>query len=194
MEMFGDGKYPTIKLREAFELRMGKTPTREIKRYWSSSDYKWVSIADLSACSRYTCDTKEYISQAAVDETGIKIIPKNTVIMSFKLTIGKTAITSEPIYTNEAIMAFLPHGTLFVNEYLQSCLEYKNWSRVGKQAVKGVTLNKESIGAANISMPPRAVQEQFAAFVRQSDKSKYDACRALYSFVMQIKKSRLSMS
>ena len=179
MEMFGDGKYPTIKLREAFELRMGKTPTREIKRYWSSSDYKWVSIADLSACSRYTCDTKEYISQAAVDETGIKIIPKNTVIMSFKLTIGKTAITSEPIYTNEAIMAFLPHGTLFVNEYLQCCLEYKNWSRVGKQAVKGVTLNKESIGAANISMPPRAVQEQFAAFVRQTDKSKFELEQAL---------------
>lgn len=172
MEMFKADKYPAIKLKEAFELRMGKTPTREIKRYWDSMDYKWVSIADLSAYSRYTCDTKEYISQAAVDETGIKIIPKNTVIMSFKLTIGKTAITSEPIYTNEAIMAFLPQDNKFVNEYLQCCLEYKDWNSVGKQAVKGVTLNKESIGEAQILMPPRELQEQFAAIVRQTDKSK----------------------
>lgn len=63
-------------------------------------------IADLSKCGKYIENTKEYLSNQAVEESGISQIPANTVVMSFKLSIGKTAITSEPMYSNEAIMSF----------------------------------------------------------------------------------------
>ena len=182
MEMFETAGFPTVKLADHFELRMGKTPAREVKRFWDSRDYRWVSIADLGTFAHFTGDTKEYISQTAVDETGIKIIPKSTVIMSFKLTIGKTAITSEDIYTNEAIMAFIPKSDEFLTEYLRLCLGFKDWTMSGKQAVKGVTLNKESIGEAEIVLPPLPLQEQFAEFVRQSDKSKLSLLQTFQNF------------
>ena len=172
IEMFGHEKYQSIPISNAYTLQMGKTPQREIVRYWNSPDYRWISIADMSSYKKETGDTKEYISQAAVSETGIKIVPSGTVLMSFKLTIGKTAITSEDIYTNEAIMAFIPKQSIILNSFLQSYLEFKDWTEEGKRAVKGVTLNKESIGNSLIIVPPLELQEQFAAFVRQSDKSK----------------------
>ena len=179
IEMFGGGCFPTVLLADVYKLQMGKTPPREETRYWDSRDYRWISIADLSLYGKVTGDTKEYISQAAVNETGIKIVPKNTVIMSFKLTIGKTAVTSEDIFTNEAIMAFIPLQNKIINPFLQCYLEFKDWREEGKRAVKGVTLNKESIGNTSIIVPPLELQEEFAEFVQQSDKSKLILSRFL---------------
>lgn len=84
------------RLEELFDLQMGKTPSRSVTEYWESGNNKWISIADLSKCGKYIYDTKECLSDIAVSESGIKQIPANTVVMSFKLSIGKTAITSEP--------------------------------------------------------------------------------------------------
>ena len=174
MGQFIIGKnWPTVTLADAYCLQMGKTPSRDVSEYWDSPDYRWISIADLSNYGNFTEDTKEKISQAAVDKTGIKPVPKGTVIMSFKLTIGRTAITSEDVFTNEAIMAFLPKRTDIDIEFLRLYLSIKDWSDDAKRAVKGVTLNKQSIGAAEIVVPPIDEQRAFAAFVRQSDKSKY---------------------
>ena len=177
IEMFDQGNWQTIKFSDAYTLQMGKTPSRAQMKYWSANDYRWISIADLSSYGKYTGDTKEYISQTAVDETGIKVTPKGTVIMSFKLTIGIAAITSEDIYTNEAIMAFIPRQSDISTDFLRYYLSVKDWSDEGKQAVKGTTLNKNSIGNATIIVPPAELQEQFVIFANQSDKSKFAALR-----------------
>ena len=84
------------RLEEIYDLQMGKTPSRNNLDYWNTTDNKWISIADLSKCGKYIGNTKEYLSNQAVEESGISQIPANTVVMSFKLSIGKTAITSEP--------------------------------------------------------------------------------------------------
>ena len=94
-------------LNELFELQMGKTPSRGNTTYWNDGCYDWISISDLSGSEMYIAETKEKITELAVMESGIKPIPKNTVIMSFKLSIGKVAITSKEMFCNEAIMAFL---------------------------------------------------------------------------------------
>lgn len=178
MEQFSD-EQETILLKKAFELQMGKTPARAEKRLWQSSDHKWISIADMSTYNKYTADTKEYLSDLAVRETGIKIVPKNTVIMSFKLTIGRTAITSEDIYTNEAIMAFIPQKDIFDLEYLRHALSYYDWSGGLQNAVKGATLNKAIIGNVEFPVPSMERQRRFAEFVAQSDKSKFEMEQAL---------------
>ena len=72
---------------------MGKTPDRHSPKFWNEGTEPWISIADLTKCNKYIENTAEKITATAVDESGIKIIPKNTVIMSFKLSIGKVAIT-----------------------------------------------------------------------------------------------------
>lgn len=180
IEMFGStSDYEKVKLNRAFNLQMGKTPARDEKRLWESQDYKWISIADMSNYEKFTGETKEYISKTAVAETGIKPVPKGTVIMSFKLTIGRTAITSEDIYTNEAIMAFIPHEVIFDNNYLRYALHYFDWTEDLQNAVKGVTLNKNIIGQTEFSVPPIADQKSFAMFAEQSDKSKFELKKSI---------------
>lgn len=170
--MFSNKSFKQRRISGLFTLQMGKTPERKEPTYWDSNDYRWISIADLGTYGKYTADTKEYISQTAVDKSGIKIVPKNTVIMSFKLTIGRTAITSEDIYTNEAIMAFLPKEQLFNLDYLRYALQFKDWTEGMQIAVKGATLNKDIIGKALLQIPEISLQEKFASLVQQSDKSK----------------------
>lgn len=159
-----------------FDLQIGKTPARENLEYWNDGIHKWISVGDLGRYDRFTGETAEKISQAAVDETGIKIVPANTVIMSFKLTIGRTAITSEEIYTNEAIVAFISkRKNLFNEDYLRIYFQQHDWSRGQMKAVKGLTLNKQSIGRATIPVPPLELQEKFAAYVANCEADKESA-------------------
>ena len=156
-------EWKKVRLGDVFDLQMGKTPDRKNLDFFSTTDNKWISIADISKADKYIIETKEYISDEAVKKSGIKQIPANTVIMSFKLSIGKTAITKEPMYSNEAIMAFLPNGKYEVdNNFLYHLFSNKDWSEGSNKAVKGITLNKASLLEAKILLPPLAIQKQIA--------------------------------
>lgn len=149
------------KLKELFDLQMGKTPSRNNSEYWNTKDYKWISIADLSQAEKYISDTKEYLSDSAVKESGIKVIPANTVIMSFKLSIGKTAITAEDMYSNEAIMAFHDkHVIELLPEYIYYMFKYKNWDQGSNKAVMGKTLNKATLSNVEIEICPVEKQKE----------------------------------
>ena len=160
-----NNKWDNELIDNLFTLQIGKTPSRNKTDLWNSNDYKWISVADMANYNIYTENTSEFISDEAIKETGIKIIPKNTVIMSFKLTIGRTAITSEPIYSNEAIVAFLPLTERILNLYLMFLLRTLDWSDNSMNAVKGNTLNKDKIKKKSISVPPLSVQQEFVDFV-----------------------------
>lgn len=152
------------RLDEIFDLQMGKTPSRNNADYWTDGQYDWVSIADLGSYQKYVEDTKERISALAVQESGIKSVPANTVIMSFKLSLGKTAITQEPVYTNEAIMAFIPTGKYAVlPDYFYYLFSAKDWIKGTNRAVMGTTLNKATLGAVFITVPPIDEQHKIAA-------------------------------
>lgn len=139
---------------------MGKTPARANPDYWNGSN-KWVSISDLSGYDKYVTDTKECISDLGVSESGIKAVPKNTVIMSFKLSIGKTAITTEDIYTNEAIMAFIDKGVCEIDtDYLYYLFSGMDWNKGTNKAVLGLTLNKATLSKKEIDIPDLHTQNE----------------------------------
>ena len=173
--MFENQKYKMRPINEVFNLQFGKTPSRTEPKYWRTNDHKWISIADMGKYGRFTSSTSEYISNEAVIDSGIKIVPKETVIMSFKLTIGRTAITNEDIYTNEAIVAFLPKKVEYINnDYFSWYLSTYDWSDGQMNAVKGMTLNTTSIGEADLYIPPKPLQDEFASYVEEIDKLKFD--------------------
>ena len=140
-------------LSELFTLQMGKTPSRDNSSYWEKSENSWISIADLTNSGKYISNTKETLSDSAVAESGIKRIPANTVIMSFKLSLGKVAITEKAMYSNEAIMAFIDKGVKKISpEYLYYLLRSKDWSKGTNKAVMGATLNKATLSTTKIQL------------------------------------------
>ena len=178
IEMFGDpnsisSHYESYRLSDIFDLQMGKTPDRNDTLCWGEGS-KWVSIRDIGEFGKYTGDTKETITEYGVKTSGIKLVPADTVIMSFKLSIGKTSITTEPVYTNEAIMAFIDKKVVSVNtNYLYALFSTKDWSLGANKAVMGLTLNKATLSNIRMNVPPISLQNQFSTFVEQVDKSKY---------------------
>ena len=147
------------KIKEIFDLQMGKTPARNNEEYWNSKDYKWISIADLTISDKYINNTKEHISKLAVLESGIKLIHANTVVMSFKLSIGKTAILGEDMYSNEAIMAFHDkHIVELLPEYIYYLIKAKNWADGSNRAVMGQTLNKATLSEIEVYI--HTIEEQ----------------------------------
>lgn len=160
------GKTAAARLGDIFDLQMGKTPSRNNISYWENGTHNWVSIADLGNYQKYVGYTKEKITDVAIETTGIKIVPSNTVIMSFKLSLGKAAITEEPVYTNEAIMAFIPTGKYDVSpDYFYYFLSGRDWSNDTHRAVMGTTLNKTTLAAININLPPLDEQRRIASLL-----------------------------
>ena len=151
-----------VKLSDIFDLQMGKTPARNKVEYWDG-DNQWVSIADLSNSGKYIERTKEYITDQAISESGIKSVPENTVIMIFKLSIGKTAIAKKEIYTNEAIMAFIDKKVYPLDvDYLYHLFSGMDWSEGSNKAVLGLTLNKATLSQKYISIPSLEEQKAIA--------------------------------
>ena len=164
MKIFNKNEWKKVKLGDVFDLQMGKTPLRENKLYWDKGEYNWISISDMNFLEKYISFTKEKITNLAVKECGIKIIPKNTVIMSFKLSIGKVKIVNDDIYSNEAIMAFIPKENIPIDKnFLYYSLKSIKWNEGINKAVKGLTLNKALISQKEIFLPNLAIQQEIAS-------------------------------
>lgn len=178
-----------VKLKDVFDLQMGKTPARNIPVYWDG-EHKWVSIADIGCSGKYITTTKERITDKAITESGIKTVPAHTVIMSFKLSIGKTAITSEEMYTNEAIMAFVNKGTYDIDtDYLYHLCCGTEWTEGTNKAVMGLTLNKATLSEKRIFLPEISEQRSIAAKFDELD-SIIEKTQAELSALDQLIKSR----
>ena len=158
-----------IKLNQAFNLQMGKTPARNRPDYWNGEN-KWISIADIGNTGKFLVKTKESITEAGIEGCGIKVVPQGTVIMSFKLSIGKTAITSEDMYTNEAIMAFIDNGKFAVDtDYLYHLCCGTNWTAGTNKAVMGLILNKATLLEKEIPLPDINEQHEIATKLDKID-------------------------
>lgn len=148
------------KLGEVFNLQMGKTPSRDNSDYWGGTN-TWVAISDLQG--KFIGTSKEHITDKAIADSKIKKVKAGTVIMSFKLSVGRAAITTEDLYTNEAIMAFnLNDAYELKSDYIYYYLKGYKWEGANK-AVMGITLNKATISQNYIAIPPLPVQEQIVS-------------------------------
>lgn len=149
------------RMADVFDLQMGKTPDRDNAEYWNGSE-TWVAIGDMND-EKYVSSSKEKISALAVEKTKIKLIPENTVMMSFKLSVGKVAIAKKALYSNEAIMAFnVKPGFELIPEYIYYYLKGYKWQS-GNRAVMGVTLNKASISQGVFAYPNSNEQKKIVA-------------------------------
>lgn len=158
------------KVKDVFELQMGKTPSRSNREYWDGGEYDWVSIRDLGTFDKFVGKTTEAITEKALSESKIKPVPPNTLIMSFKLSIGKTAITTSATYTNEAIMAFLDKGLYPINlDYFYHQFTGRDWTAGTNKAVMGATLNKKTLGEMLIHVPNIDEQREIAKTLDQLD-------------------------
>lgn len=150
------------RLGEICDIAMGRTPARLNKKFWGRG-YKWLSIADLQG--KVVSESKEEITELAAST--MEVIPKGTLLMSFKLSIGRLCFAGCDLYTNEAICSF--KNLQASGEFLYYALGRTDFSLYGKQAVKGYTLNKELLKIVEVDLPSLPEQNAIAAVLSDMD-------------------------
>ena len=143
------------------KFSIGKTPERGNSRYWENGVYPWVSISDMKP-NEYIHSTREKVSQDAVDKCFGDISPKGSLLMSFKLTIGRTSILQMESYHNEAIATLTPFIDLnyTLRNYLFYILPVTSNMGESNDAIKGKTLNSKSLFNILIPLPPMIEQQK----------------------------------
>lgn len=139
---------------EYFDISIGKTPPRKEHEWFTTnpSDVTWVSISDMGSCGTYISRSSEQLTREAVDKFNIKVIPSNTVLLSFKLTVGRIAITHGEMTTNEAIAHFKTDKS-FINEYLYCYLKDFNFQTMGSTSSIATAVNSKIIKAMPFIVP-----------------------------------------
>ncbi len=154
------------KIEDISKVNKGFTPNTKNDEYWDELNENWLSIAGMT--QKYLYKGNKGITEKGASKH-VKV-DKDTLIMSFKLTLGKLAIVKEPIYTNEAICHFVWKESNVNTEYMYYYLNSINISTFGAQAVKGVTLNNDSINSIIVKLPVIQEQYKIAYFFNELDK------------------------
>ena len=142
-------------------MRIGKTPARGDSTFWNNGVHAWISISDLSQ-GDVIMTSKEKISDfAASSVMGVKS-QAGSLLMSFKLTVGKTAILGIDAYHNEAIVTIstMCDENYYTRNYLAAILPLLTNYGDTKDAIKGKTLNSQSLNALLIPIPPHEEQRR----------------------------------
>ncbi|QHI29988.1 restriction endonuclease subunit S [Acinetobacter haemolyticus] len=156
-------------LKDICTIQIGKTPSRHESDYWRDGTHAWLSIADMNQ-GRYLNNTKEYITDLGVKASNIKLIPKNTLVLSYKLSIGKVGITQKPMYTNEAIASLTELDSQVDINYLYWALQHIDLLENADRAAMGKTLNKAKLSEVKIPLPPLEEQRRIASILDQADE------------------------
>jgi type I restriction enzyme S subunit len=143
------------------DVLIGGTPRRDTVSFWGGP-HPWVAISDLN--QEVITKTREGITDLGVAKSSVKLIKEGTLLLSFKLSIGKMAFAGMPLYTNEAL-AGLPirAGVKLIPKFLYFALRTIAVGNGATEASKGRTLNKEKIKALEIPVPPLPEQQRLVA-------------------------------
>lgn len=161
-----DQKWENGAVRKWFEITIGRTPPRKIAANFSESatDQKWCSIKDLQNSNIFISETAERLTKQGVDSSKIHISPAGTIFLSFKLTVGKVAITLEPMATNEAIAHFETTDRA-LRDYTYCYLHEFQYDTLGSTSSIGKAINSEIVRDMPFVMPDAKTLTRFSDMV-----------------------------
>ena len=151
-------------LSKYVDVAIGRTPPRKQKQWFSTNnkDIKWISIKDMGDSGVFIFDTSEYLTSAAVDNFNIPVFPIDTVVLSFKMTLGRVGITSEEMLSNEAIAHFkFNSDTPFTKEYLYLFLKTFPYQTLGSTSSIVTSINSAMIKGLIIPIPDKKIMSLF---------------------------------
>ena len=173
-EPFRDGKFVDSELGmipegwkvgradDFYQINIGKTPPRKEHKWFSNNpaDKIWVSIANMGNSGIFISDSSEYLTKEAVDRHNIIMVPRNTILLSFKLTVGRVAIADKELTTNEAIARFILSDDKYM-EYLYLYLKKYDYNSLGSTSSIATAVNSKTIKGMQMLQPSDKIIDAF---------------------------------
>ena len=182
VEMFGeglkdDGKFEVRFISEIGKVVSGATPKTDVEEYWDGAN-PWITPAELSDESFILYDSERKITDRGAKSCAVNLLPIGTVLLSSRAPIGKVAIAGTEMYCNQGFKNIIPNdmiNSIYLYELLKMETAYLN--SLGRGATFK-EISKQIVENIRIKVPPIELQEQFAEFAKQVDKSKVVALNA----------------
>lgn len=150
-----------------FKVTIGKTPSRAEKQWFTNSGEgtPWISISDMGEAGAFAFYSKEDLTADAIIRHNMKVVPKGTILVSFKLTVGRVAITGVDMCTNEAIAHFYIDNDLD-RAYTYCYLKNFEYDSLGNTSSISKAINSKIIKSMPFIMPTRDILERFSMIVQ----------------------------
>ena len=156
------------KLGDEFDITIGRTPPR-IEQEWFSdtpTGKKWISIKDMGNSGVFIFDTSEYLTDEAISKFNIPIIPENTTLLSFKMTVGKLTITTEEMLSNEAIAHLkIKRDSYLTSEYIYLYLQNLDFNSLGSTSSIVTAINSTIIKNLDFIIPQEIILKDFQEII-----------------------------
>ena len=181
-----------MELGGLFDITIGRTPPRAEEKWFCNNKKKnagvpWVSIADMNK-GIYILDTHERLTKEAVERFKIPVIPEMSLLLSFKMTVGRVCITTETSLSNEAIAHFVFKDKPHMCEYLYHFLKNVDYKSVGSTSSITEAINTNLIKQMKITLPNECIIREFhesthplfrGIYLRQQENSKLSELQSL---------------
>lgn len=152
------------KVRDIFNISIGRTPPRNQHEWFTTDphDIKWISIKDMGNIGPFIIQSSEFLTESAVNKFNIPVIPIDTIILSFKLTMGRVSITTENMLSNEAIAHFIPKSDTFLpKEFTYLYLKNFDYNSLGNTSSIATAVNSQTIKEMDFLIPNKKVVVSF---------------------------------
>jgi type I restriction enzyme S subunit len=149
-----------------YDISIGKTPPRKEPQWFSENpqDIPWASIKDMGDADVYINKTSEFLTNEAIEKFNIRVIPKNNVILSFKMTVGRVAILQKDMCTNEAIAHFVPKDNDLSKAFTYCLLKSIRYESLSSTSSIATAVNSKIIKAMKCIFPSKALLIAFNEF------------------------------
>ncbi|MDU6978562.1 MAG: restriction endonuclease subunit S [Veillonella sp.] len=150
-----------------FKITIGKTPSRAEKQWFTNSGEgtPWISISDMGEAGAFAFYSKEDLTADAIVRHNMKVVPKGSVLVSFKLTVGRVVITGVDMCTNEAIAHFYIDNDLD-RAYAYCYLNNFEYDSLGNTSSISKAINSKIIKSMPFIMPTRNILKRFSMIVQ----------------------------
>lgn len=149
-----------------FDISIGKTPPRKESQWFTESGHgvPWLSISDMKDGS-FVFSTAEDLTEDAITKHNIVVVEEDTVLLSFKLTVGRVSITATPMCTNEAIAHFKSDHS-YKREYCYCYLKGFPFETLGSTSSIATAINSKTVKKMPFILPPIEILELFSNTTR----------------------------
>ena len=149
--------------QDVFEINIGKTPPRKESEWFTESnkDNVWVSIADMGSCGVFISESSEYLTDEAIKRFNVQMVEKDSVLLSFKLTVGRVAIADARLTTNEAIARFILPDICY-REHLYLYLKQYKYGNLGSTSSIATAVNSKTIKGMKLLTPQKDIIKKFS--------------------------------
>lgn len=165
-------RYPLINLGDEIDTTSGGTPSSKKSEYYEGGTIPWLTSGEVNL--GYIDSTQNFITQAGLDNSSAKWVPANSVVIAmYGATAGKVGVIRIPVTTNQAVCTLLPNPEFNTTFLYHACKQRESWMLENRSGAAQPNISQTVIKKMTIEKPPIEIQEQFARFAEQSEKSKF---------------------